>query len=84
MGDPKACCIVERTLQTIKRRLWVSLLVRIMKPITLSLGTIVRDTRRIKQKVFQKSPFEAHFEKLVNYGRIEILKVKRFSLTVIV
>ena len=64
VGDHRRCGLVERTIQTIKRRLGVMLLKENVKSIKLCLSTIIRDMRWIKQKTIQKSPFEAHFGRL--------------------
>ena len=64
MGDHRGCGSVERTVQTIKRRLGVMLLEENAKSIKLSLGTIIREMRWTKQKRIQQSPFEAHFGRL--------------------
>ena len=64
VGDHRGCGLVERTIQTIKRRLGVMLLEENVKSIKLCLSTIIRDMRWIKQKTIQKSPFEAHFGRL--------------------
>ena len=63
-GDHRGCGLVERTIQTIKRRLGVMLLDEIVTSIKLALSTIIRDLRWIKQKTIQCSPFEAHFGRL--------------------
>ena len=64
MGDHCGCGLVERTIQTIKRRLGVMLLEEKVRSIKLCLSTKIRDMRWIKQKTIQKSPFEAHFGRL--------------------
>ena len=64
VGDHRGCGLVERTIQTIKRRLGVMLLEENVKSIKLCLSTIIRDLRWIKQKTIQKSPFAAHFNRL--------------------
>ena len=64
VGDHRGCGLVERTIQTIKRRLGVMLLEENVKSIKLCLSRIIRDMRWIKQKTIQKSPFEAHFGRL--------------------
>ena len=58
VGDHRGCGLVERTIQTIKRRLGVMLLEENVKSIKLCLSMIIRDMRWIKQKTIQKSPFE--------------------------
>ena len=55
---------MERTIQTIKRRLGVMLLDENVTSIKLCLSTILRDLRWSKQKTIQMSPFEAHFGRL--------------------
>ena len=62
--DHRGCGLVERTIQTIKRRLGVMLLEENVKSIKLGLSMIIRDMRWIKRKTIQKSPFEAHFGRL--------------------
>ena len=64
VGDHRGCGLVERTIQTIKRRLVVMLLEENLKSIKLCLSTIINDMRWIKQKFIQKSPFEALFGRL--------------------
>ena len=64
VGDHRGCGLVERTIQTIKRRLGVMLLEENVKSIKLCLSTISRDMRWIRQKTIQKSPFEADFGRL--------------------
>ena len=64
VGDHRGCGLVERTIQSIKRRLGVMLLDENVTSIKLCLGTIIRDLRWSKQKTFQRSPFEAHFGRL--------------------
>ena len=64
VGDHRGCGLVERTIQTIKRRMGVILLDENVNSIKLALITIIRDLRWIKQKTIQCSPFEAHFGRL--------------------
>ena len=64
VGDHRGCGLVERTIQTIKRRLGVLLLEENNKSIKLCLSTIKRDLRWNKQKTIQVSPFQAHFGRL--------------------
>ena len=64
VGDYRGCGLVERTIQTIKRRLGVMLLEENIKSINLCLSTIMRDLRWNKQKTIQVSPFQAHFGRL--------------------
>ena len=64
VGDHRGCGLVERTIQTIKRRLGVMLLEEKVQSIKLSLSTIIRDLRWNKQKSIKVSPFEAHFGRL--------------------
>ena len=64
VGDHRGCGLVERTIQTIKRRLGVMLLEENVKLNKLCPSSIIRDMRWIKQKTVQKSPFEAHFGRL--------------------
>ena len=64
VGDHRGCGLVERTIQTIKRRLGVMLLEEKIQSIKLCLSTIIRDLRRNKQKTIKLSPFEAHFGRL--------------------
>ena len=64
VGEHRGCGLVERTIQTIKRRLGVMLLEKNVKSIKLCLSTIIRDMRWIKQKTIEKSPFKAHFGRL--------------------
>ena len=64
VGDHRGCGLVERTIQTIKRRLGVMMLEENNKSIKLCLSTIMRDLRWNKQKTFQVSPFQAHFGRL--------------------
>ena len=64
VGDHRGCGLVERTIQTIKRRLGVMMLEENNKSIKLCLSTIMRDLRWNKQKTIQVSPFQAHFDRL--------------------
>ena len=64
VGDHRGCGLVERTIQTIKRRLGVMMLEEKNKSIKLCLSTIMRDLRWNKQKTIQVSPFQAHFGRL--------------------
>ena len=64
VGDHWGCGLVERTIQTIKRRLGVMLLDENVTSIKLALSTIIRGLRWSKQKTKKCSPFEAHFERL--------------------
>ena len=64
VGDHRGCGLVERTIQTIKRRLGVMLLDENVQSIKLCLSTIIRDLRCNKQKTIKLSPFEAHFGRL--------------------
>ena len=64
VGDHRGCGLVERTIQTIKRRLGVMLLEDKVQSIKLCLSTIIRDLRWNKQKRIKLSPFEAHFGRL--------------------
>ena len=64
VGDHRGCDLVERTIQTIKRRLGVMLLEDNVQSIKPCLSTIVRDLRWNKQKTIKLSPFEAHFGRL--------------------
>ena len=50
VGDHRGCGLVERTIQTIKRRLGVMLLDENVTSIKLCLNTILRDLRWSKQK----------------------------------
>ena len=77
MGDHRACGLVERTIQTKKRRLGVMLLEENAKSIKLCVGTIIRDMRWTKQKTIQQSPFEAHFGRLPK-TEFKILRDKFF------
>ena len=64
VGDHRGCGLVERTIQTIKRRLGVMLLDENVQSNKLCLSTIIRDLRWNKQKTIKLSPFEAHFGRL--------------------
>ena len=64
VGDHRGCGLVQRTIQTIKRRLGVMMLEENNKSIKLCLSTIMRDLRWNKQKTIQVSPFQAHFGRL--------------------
>ena len=76
VGDHRGCGLVERTIQTIKRRLWVMLLEENNKSIKLWLSTIMRDLRWNKQKTIQVSPFQAHFGRLPKTDEFKILRDK--------
>ena len=62
VGDHRGCGLVERTIQTIKRRLGVMLLDENVTSIKLALSTIIRDLRWSKQKTIKCSPFEAQVD----------------------
>ena len=64
VGDHRGCGLVERTIQTIKRRLGVMLLEENNKSTKLCLSIIMRDLRWNKQKTIQVCPFQAHFGRL--------------------
>ena len=64
VGDHRGCGLVERTIQTIKRRLGVMMLEENNKSIKLCLSVIMRYLRWNKQKTIQVSPFQAHFGRL--------------------
>ena len=64
VGDHRGWGLVERTIQTIKRRLGVMMLDENNKSIKLCLSIIMRDLRWNKQKTIQVSPFQAHFGRL--------------------
>ena len=64
VGDHRGYALVERTLQTIKRRLVAMFLKENNRSIILCLSTIMRDLRWNKQKNIQVSPFQAHFGRL--------------------
>ena len=64
VGDHRRCGLVERTIQTIKRRLGVMLLEEKVESIKMGLITIIRDLRWNKEKTIKLSPFEAHFGRL--------------------
>ena len=80
VGDHRGCGLVEKTIQTIKRRLGVMLLDETVTSIKLALSTIIRDLRWIKQKTIQCSPFEAHFGRLPKTE----LKILRDSLKILI
>ena len=64
VGDHRGCGLVERTIQTIKKRLGVMLLDKKVQSIKLCLSTIIRDLRWNKQKSIKVSRFEANFGRL--------------------
>ena len=64
VGDHRGCGLVERTIQTIKRRLGVILLDENVTLKKLCLSTKILDLRWSKQNTKQMSPFEAHFGRL--------------------
>ena len=64
VGDHRGCGLVERTIQTIKRRLGVMLLEENNKSIKICLSIIMRDLRWNKQKTVQVSSFQVHFGRL--------------------
>ena len=64
VGDHRGCGSVERTIQTIKRRLGVILLDENVTSKKLCLSTKILDLRWSKQKTKQMSPFEALFGRL--------------------
>ena len=59
VGDHRGCGLVERTIQTIKKRLGARSLEENNKSIKLCLSTIKRDLRWKNQKTIQVSPFQA-------------------------
>ena len=77
--DHRGCGLVERTIQTIKRRLGVMLLEENVNSIKICLSTIIRDMRWIKQKTIQQSPFEGHFGKLPK-TEFEIIRDRFLSI----
>ena len=68
VGDHRGCGLVDRTIQTIKRRLGVMLLDENVTSTKLCLSTILRDLRWSKQKnntnVAIRSPFWSICQKL--------------------
>ena len=64
VGDHRGCGLVERTIQTIKRRLGVMLFDEKVEYIKMGWITIIRDLRWNKEKTIKLSPFEAHFGRL--------------------
>ena len=64
VGDHRGCGLMERTIQTIKRRLGVTLLDEKVTSIKFALSTKIQDFRWSKQKTVQCSPFEAQFGRL--------------------
>ena len=60
VGDHRGCGLVERTFQTIKRRLGVMLIEENVKLIKFCLSTISWDMRWTKRNTIQQTPFEAH------------------------
>ena len=64
VGDHRGCGLVERTVQTKKRRLGVMLMDENVTSKKLSLSTIIRDIRWSKQKTIQCSPFKELFGRL--------------------
>ena len=64
VGDHRGCGLVERTIQTLKRRLGVILLDENVQSIKLCFSTIIRNLNWNKQKTIKVSPFEAHFGRL--------------------
>ena len=94
VGDHRGCDLVERTIQTVKRRLGVMLLDENVQSIKLCLSTIIRDLRWNKQKTIKLSPFEAHFGRLpktefkilrdkflIESGRLDKEHLERSALT---
>ena len=94
MGDHRGCGLVERTIQTIKRRLGLLLLDENVRSIKLAPSTIIRDLRCSKQKTINCSPFEAHFGRLPktelkilrdkfikNFDRLDKEHLERSALT---
>ena len=62
--DHRCCGLVERTIQTIKRRSGTMLLDENVTSLKFALSTIIRDLRWSKQKPIQFSPFIAHFGRI--------------------
>ena len=61
MGDHRGCGLVERSIQTINRRLGASRLSSDFSNVQGTLRNIIEDIRITKNSVTGVSPFELHF-----------------------
>ena len=66
VGDHHGCGLVERTIQTIKRRLGTEAFIPQYKVLNSVLYTILDDRRKFKHATLKKSPFEIHFGRKPN------------------
>ena len=66
VGDHRGCGLVERTIQTIKRKLGTEAFSPHYKGLNHVLYTILDDLRKSKHATFKKSPFEVHFARRPN------------------
>ena len=78
-GDHWGCGLVERTIQTIKRRLGVMLLDENVSSIKLALSTIIRDLRWSKQKRYNdrrsKRILDGFQKRNLRFLEIHLLKI---------
>ena len=66
VGDHRGSGLVERTIQTIKRKLGVAKLDPNFKNFKETIQQILEDIRKSNQSVLKKSPFELHFGRKPN------------------
>ena len=65
-GDHRGSGLVERTIQTIKRKLGVAKLDPNFKNLKDTIHQILEDIRKSNHSVLEKSPFELHFSRKPN------------------
>ena len=66
VGDHRSCGLVERSIQTIKRKLGAEKLDPYFKNLKSTLQQIIDDIRKTKHSTLKLSPFEQHFERKPN------------------
>ena len=60
-GDHRGSCLVERSIQTIKRKLGTAKLDPNFVSLKSTIQQIIEEIRKSKRAVLKKSPFELHF-----------------------
>ena len=66
VGDHRSCGLVERSIQTIKRKLGTEKLDPNLKNLKSTLQQIIDDIRKTKHSTLKLSPFELHFGRKPN------------------
>ena len=66
MGDHRSCGLVERSIQTIKRKLGTEKLDPNFKNLKSTLQQFIDDIRKTKHSTLEVSPFELHFGRKPN------------------